>query len=390
MILIPDDYFEPEPQARSASLDEIRIVQQNVKSTLAPDRTIRISTGDTCRSNPNHEHKAGECCSSFSRAFHTINLATGEKHDINCRSYRCERHKGKWAARYGAILSDNISRNPVSLLVNLTTPQWLRHSEFSRALQLFIRYFRADFGKTEYVKIMEENKKHNLPHAHLLFCCEDLKIPEMTQEFIKKCKKRKKKLSWPFNIFSKIKEYWTRAIKSARPGIKIRTKDGTAIVWCQPPQGKGERAAQYALGYITGQNQKGKNEEVSHRWRGRKITYSKGFFDKPTKIIWQELLTKWFGSREIADYGLVFNPDCPKEMRIKWLEKHSVSRSKREVDFDTGEISIVVQNQNDPRYLLQLGMIYEGHNRPVGPKKEPDPLYFYDYLSKDKLFEVET
>lgn len=389
MLLIPDDYFDPDPKAQSATLDEIRIVQQNPKTGNVTE-TIRISPG-SCIANPNHTHGPKECCSSFSRTFNTINLETGQKYDINCRSYRCQKHKQQWASKWGAIISEQISKTPVSLLVNLTTPRWLKAAEFSRAMQIFIRFFRAEYGQTRYVKVMEENKKHNLPHAHLLFICDDVTIPAITPEFRKKCEKKKKKLSWPYNMFAKIKEFWTDALKSAKPNLTIRTKDGTAIVWCQPPNGKGERAAQYALGYITGQNQEGKNEEVSHKWRGRKITFSKNFFESPTKVIWQELLVRWFGEREKADYGLVFNPDCDWQMRLKWLEKQSSTKSKTVLDEETGELTMVVQSTVDPRYLLQLGMIFEGRNRSndfAGPPD--DPLYYYDYLAKDKLFELDV
>lgn len=389
MLLIPDDFFDPEPPARSATLDEIRIVELSAKSTLAKNPTIRISS-ESCSVNPSHTHKSGDCCSSFSRTFNTISLSDGKKFDINCRSYRCEKHKQQWSSKWGAIISEQIAANPVTLLVNLTTPQWLNATEFSVAMRKFIRLFRSAFGKTEYVKVMEEAKSHLMPHAHLLFCCEDLVIPEKTKSHYDRCKREKKQLSWPYNLFESIKEFWTKALLFAKPNLVLRTKNKTAVVWCDKPMGRGERAAQYALGYITGQNQKGKGEELSHNWRGRKITFSKGFFDKPTRIIWQELLTKWFGEREKVDYGLVFSPTADRQMRLKWLEKSSSTKTKTILDEQTGELSVVIQSTVDPRYLLQLGMIYEGHNRHndfTGP--EAEKIYGYDYLSKDKLFEID-
>lgn len=388
-LLIPDDYFETEPQAHSAALDEIRLAQHNVKNTLVLDAN-RISTG-TCFANSMHTHKTGECCSSFSRTFNTINLVNGKKFDINCRSYRCERHKQQWSSKNGAIISEQIKTTPVTLLVNLTTPKWLNSTEFSLALQLFMRYFRDEFGSTEYVKIMEENKKHNLPHSHMLLCCHDLIIPEKTKEYYDRCKKAKKQLSWPYDVFEAIKGFWTKALKTAKPGIVFNTKKKTAVVWCDKPMGNGERAAQYALGYITGQNQKAKGEELSFKWRGRKLTYSKHFFDRPTKVIWKELLTRWFGELEQVDYGLVFNEAAGRAIRLKWLEKKTSVRTKTILDYESGELSVVVQSTLDPRYLLQLGMIFEGARRKndfEGPP--PDPLYYYDYLSSDKLFEIDT
>lgn len=368
MPLIPQDFFEKEPdytpdRVPVPPLDEIRIVAESQKSI------------SVCRSN-------------FSRTFETISLTTGKRFDINCRSHRCPKHVQKWANRWGSIISEQIGITPVSLLINLTTPQWVSHTEIKVALEEFIKKIRAVYGKTRYLKVVEENKKHTQPHFHFLFIFEELVIPPMPQWFINEQKRRKKKLSWPEPMFEEIKYFWTEALCFSKPNIFFATKARTAVVWCQPPQGKGERAAQYALGYITGQNQKAKGEEVSDKWRGRKITFSKNFFDEKTSVIWANLLKKWFGDKDPEDFGLVFKPGIPKDLRIQWLEKSSTSRTKTRLDLETGEIITELLNAIDVRYRLHLGMYFEADMIPRSPKIE-FPKYGYDYLTRDKLFEID-
>lgn len=368
--LIPVDFFEKEPDYRPdrvpvPPLDEIRIVQRTMSSSP-------------------------ECRSNFSRTFESISLTTGKRFDINCRSHRCPKHRDKWASRWGAIISEQIKIEPVSLLVNLTTPQWVKPKEIRLALQFFIRRVRERYGKTRYLKIVEENKLHTLPHFHFLFIFEEISIPPMPQWFIQQQKKEKKKLSWPEPLFYEIRDLWTEALCYAKPNVYFSTKSKTGIVWCQPPQGRGERAAQYALGYITGQNQraKGKGEDVSENWQGRKITFSNNFFDKKTSEIWADLLKKWFGDKDPEDFGLVFSPGIPKSLRLEWLEKKSSAKTKTTLDFETGEIITKLLDGLDIRYRLHLGLKFEYG---LIPKSDPIifPKYGYDYLTKDKLFEID-
>lgn len=370
---IPDDYFENEPAPERdrlpvPTLEEIRIVPRTMSISNVP------------------------CRSSFSRTFQTVGLTSGQRFDINCRSHRCEKHRDKWASRWGAIISEQLQTKPVSLLVNLTTPQWVTHKEVARALEVFIKMFRAIYGKTEYLKVVEENKKHTQPHFHFLFICTEISVKPMPQWFIDKQKKLNKKLSWPEDMFQDVKQMWTEALSYAKPNVYFRTKDKTGIVWLQPCIGKGERAAQYALGYITGQNQraKEKGEDVSDKWRGRKITFSKGFFDLKTGDIWAGLLKKWFGDKDPEFFGLVFNAGVPKDLRLEWLDKKSSTKVKTRLDFDTGEIITEILDTIDVRYRLHLGLNFEA-SKIITPYDNP-PLpdkFGYDYLVTDKLFEID-
>jgi hypothetical protein len=183
-------------------------------------------------------------------------------------------------------------------------------------MQRFIRQFRAKYGPTEYVKVVEENKKHTQPHFHCLFCCRDLVIPprppyDCTCTEKQKCKECSR--SYPDYLFEDIKEMWGEALHYANP-----RKKRTIIVWCQPPiDDQGGASAGHAVSYITGEG-KSKNEEPGKFWKGRKLTYSKGFFnDKPAEI-WKRLLLKWYGPKE--------------DMYFAWLPKANLETDTPRAD----------------------------------------------------------
>lgn len=261
------------------------------------------------------------CRSAFSNIFSSVDIETGDKFDINCNSWRCEKHREKWGKKWASIIADQLERTPVTLLVNLTTAQRTSNVEIFEAMRYFIRRFRAEFGPTDYIKVVEENRKHTQPHFHCLFCCRDLVIPprppydcKCTQDT--KCTECKR--SYPDHIFEKIKKLWGDALEFATPSKK-RTK----IVWCQPPQGQGQQAATYALGYITGKD-KTKDEEPGRFWRGRKLTYSKSFFNERPPEIWKRKLVEWFGERRPLRFAWLVNsnletdtPRCDKFGEIK-------------------------------------------------------------------------
>lgn len=237
------------------------------------------------------------CRSAFSRLFNAVNIPTGEVYDVNCRSWRCERHRLQWGKRWSAIIGSQLEYKPVTLLVNLTTAEMIDHADLARALRKFIGEFRDEYGPTEYVKVVEYNKGHTQPHFHLLFCCEKLKIEPMPDWFKALNKERKANgegsLSWPTEVFDFIRLRWQAALEMYKPFAKP-----TTVVWCQPPDGSGAKAATYAVGYITGKNAKEKNEEPDSTWKGRKISFSAGFFDTSTAELWQKKLQEWFPDAE--------------------------------------------------------------------------------------------
>lgn len=187
-------------------------------------------------------------------------------------------------------IGEQLKITPVTLLVNLTTAEMVSNEDIVTALRFFIRRFRDYFGPTQYVKVVEYNKRHTQPHFHLLFCCEELKIGPLPKRFTTK---EGRKLSYPFSVFTVIEYFWEEALNYACPD-----KRPTTVVWCQPPQNSAA-AANYAVGYITGKSQK--NEEPDSSWRGRKLSYSQKFFHIPASLIWQEILEQLFPERDPED-----------------------------------------------------------------------------------------
>jgi hypothetical protein len=183
----------------------------------------------------------------------------------------------------------------ITLLVNLTTSEMYTHDEIHRALRRFMWRFRQAWGPTEYLRVTEYNKKHTQPHFHFLFYCPDVKFPPMPAKFREKDFKN---LSYPENVYTWIMQEWGDALDYIAPG-----KNRTSVVWCQPP-GDSVAAGKYAVNYVTGKNKnpgKDKNEEPDATWRGRKLCYSKKFFDKPASQIYLEFLIAKYGEPDPTD-----------------------------------------------------------------------------------------
>lgn len=229
------------------------------------------------------------CRSKFARLFNSVSIKTGEICEINCKSWRCVRHREKWGNKWSSIIAERIKDMKIDLLVNLTTSEMMEHDIIFKALRRFMFRFRVKFGSTEYLKVVEYNQKHTQPHFHMLISCPSLNLATMPEKYRKGDGKN---LSWPFPIYIWIKEAWAEALEYYAPGTKKVNQ-----VWCQPP-GSGPASARYAVGYVTG---KSKNEEPDATWAGRKLTYSKKFFEKPASELWTEILVKLFGERDPED-----------------------------------------------------------------------------------------
>lgn len=175
-------------------------------------------------------------------------------------------------------------------MVNLTTAEMIGHEEIKLAMKFFMRRFRDYFGPTEYVKAVEYNKRKTQPHFHLILRCEEIKLGKMPRFY---STKTGKKLSWPNSIFTVIKYFWEEALNYAAPWAK-----STTVVWCQPPS-NAAAAARYAVNYITGANSK--DEEPDDTWHGRKLSYSKSFFELPAASLWQMYLDFKFGPKDPDD-----------------------------------------------------------------------------------------
>jgi len=266
MIILPDDYFD---------YDQYLPISNKI-ADFALDYKRLVETGVLCRSK-------------FARLFDSVSIKTGERFDINCKSWRCEKHRVQWGNKWGMTLEERLKTMKIDLLVNLTTSEMVDNITLFHALRRFMMKFRIRFGPTEYLKVVEYNKLHTQPHFHLLISCEEMQLGTMpgkyrTEDF--------RGLSWPFPIYEFIKKTWSEAVLYYAPKTKEITQ-----VWCQPPDNS-TASAKYAIGYVTGTS---KNEEPDSTWKGRKLTYSKKFFIIPASEMYKNILIKLFGERDPED-----------------------------------------------------------------------------------------
>lgn len=232
------------------------------------------------------------CRSKFARLFNSVSIKTGTVCEINCKSWRCKKHRPMWGYKWHRIISERLKEYNITLLVNLTTAEFVDNIVIHRALKRFMERFREHFGPTEYIRVTEYNKNHTQPHFHMLVHCPNLKFPPMPEKFREE---QWKKLSYPDNVFHWIQSTWAECLEYFAPGLHR-----TTVVWCQPPASD-VASAKYAVNYITGKNSKDKDEEPDDTWGGRKLCYSKKFFDKPAMQIWKDYLIRKFGKPDPDD-----------------------------------------------------------------------------------------
>lgn len=286
------------------------------------------------------------CRSKFARLFDSVSIKTGERQEINCKSWRCIKHREKWGRRWSMCLAERLKTMKIDLLVNLTTSEMVDNETIFKALRRFMQKFRVHFGPTEYLKVVEYNKKHTQPHFHLLVSCPGLQLATMPAKYRTK---EGSKLSWPYNIYAWIKTAWAECVLYFAPATKRITQ-----VWCQPP-GSSEASAKYAIGYVTGKSNK--NEEPDQTWTGRKLTYSKKFFDRPASEYWREILTQLFGERDPED-------------KFFWLP-NDLERLPGESPFEFKDCEIMKERFFEAQYYASWGCF------PL--KVEPDifdPVYY--------------
>jgi hypothetical protein len=265
------------------------------------------------------------CRSSFSRYISHYNPITGKEIDINCHSWRCPKHRHLWSKKIGSVLARTCESFPENsmLLVNLTTATYTNHQEIEYALRLFMQSMRKAYGRIEYVKIVEYNRRQTQPHFHMIFRFDDIKIPSRPLNL-------PAKTPYPENVHIPISYFWRESLIKA--SIKINERDPikeTWVTWCQPPKdGNGHKAAKYAVGYISGGNGHKDYELPNDSWQGRRVTYSKHFFPTSIGKIWKDLLSEWFDGKPCEELVLIRKTDIdvPYEnmrevMRLWSLEK---------------------------------------------------------------------
>lgn len=203
----------------------------------------------------------GEVCIYEYNRTHTLFCAeTGEMRDLSCKSWRCPKHRGKWKHRWYTVVHQELKNYPVDKLLTLTCASEATPHQLCVARQLFFRAVRAKYGSFEYLSVLEFTSKTRLPHLHIL-----ARGRYIRQKFIS--------------------HMWEKATVGS--GIRA-----SPVVYISKPKNQ-DFAAFYALSYALSGVEKG--QDLPMDWKGRKITYSAGFFHKSTSELWKEYIVETFG-----------------------------------------------------------------------------------------------
>lgn len=200
-----------------------------------------------------------QCRSRYCREHIFLELGTGRLIEMNCKSPRCERHFASWRHKWLTILIRETLSRPVERLVTLTTAAKCEEWQLRRAKQLLFREVRKDYGDFEYFATLEEFSETRLPHLHML----------VRSEFI------------PQPVLSRL---WEKSTKAA-------LMKPASVVWIEKPKSE-ISSSSYMLKYMT----KNTEQQISDDWTGRKISYSRNFFQKKTSEMWADYIKERFGN----------------------------------------------------------------------------------------------
>lgn len=227
----------------------------------------------------------GEVCIYEYNRTHTLFCAeTGEMRDLSCKSWRCPKHRGKWKHRWYTVVSRELELFPVDKLITLTCAGQASPGQLCKARQLFFRRVREKYGTFEYLSVLEFTSKTRLPHLHIL----------ARGRYI-----RQRYLS----------DFWRYSTVAA--DIKE-----SYIVYIEKPRNQ-DFAAFYALSYALSGTEKG--QDIPLDWTGRKITYSAGFFHKPTAEIWEDYISETFGPCSGDTFEVVHYAGAVQKLREEKL-----------------------------------------------------------------------
>jgi hypothetical protein len=210
--------------------------------------------------------EANTCISPWAAGHAMLNIATGEVREINCKSWKCPKHRSKWVHRWKTVVSRETELTPVDRLITLTLASTCTPAQLARAKQLLFRALRRKYGQFEYLAVLEFTSRTRLPHLHIL--ARSLFIPQR-----------------------ELSHLWKKSSTSA--GIKP-----SPVVYIEAPRSQAA-AAVYAVSYaLDGYNKK---QDIPMDWKGRKITYSRHFFEaKSARRHWLDWIEETFGPPDLA------------------------------------------------------------------------------------------
>lgn len=220
-------------------------------STLERPRVVPLNLSNNASSTsakkPDEEladiPELWDCRSTYARTHVLFNKVTGEVLEINCKSWRCNRHRRKWLYKWRIVVGRELAINPVNKLITLTLAETCYPEQLNLARQLFCREVRKNYEDFDYLSILEFTSQSRLPHLHLM--ARAAYLPQ-----------------------ADISAMWAKATDQAH--IKP-----SPVVWIAAPYSQ-DAAAQYALSYALDGHSK--HQDIPDTWRGRKISYSRNFF----------------------------------------------------------------------------------------------------------------
>lgn len=217
------------------------------------------------------ESELAVCKSAYCRVHGIINRETGEIIPLNCKSWRCPVHRGSWLHRWQVIVEREARYNPIDKLITLTCASSCTPEQMNLARKYLFEDLRYGYGKFEYVSVLEFTTKSRLPHLHLL--ARGVFVPQKILSLL-----------------------WANATQAS--GIKR-----SPIVYIEAPRSQ-KAASLYALSYALNGN--AKNQDIPVTWRGRKISYSHGFFQayKP-KEHWRNYIEEHFAASSVGTWELI-------------------------------------------------------------------------------------
>lgn len=200
------------------------------------------------------------CRSSWVQSHFLLDKNSGQVAEINCKSWRCPKHQHSWKHKWQTVLTRDLALKPVDRLVTLTCASKATADQLVAARRSLCRDLRTLNGPFEYFSVLEFTSKSRLPHMHML----------VRGVYID---------HWELSCL------WE--IASVRAGFKR-----SYITYIEKPRSQ-TGSAHYALKYALSGAEK--DQSIPDDWEGRKITYSKNFFQKTVKVHWKEYITEFFG-----------------------------------------------------------------------------------------------
>lgn len=206
------------------------------------------------------------CRSPYVENHRLFNPTSGELTELNCKSWRCPKHRASWQFKWRTVLIRECEAYPITKLITLTTAGPCTITQLSMARQLCFRSIRETITEFEYFSVLEFNARGTQPHLHLMARCNYIQVKTLSR-------------------------LWKEATTAA--GMKPAFK-----VWIAKPDSQAGSAV-YILSYALGGHEKG--QDIPDSWVGRKITYSRKFFHSPVSIIWGSWIEETFGKKDPGD-----------------------------------------------------------------------------------------